>query len=81
MKRTFELTLDSGETLTLGAPKLKDYNALMAAQNDSQIIAAAADIIGKDAEYILDNFTTDDIKRFIRNFPAWVQGVKESDPN
>lgn len=81
MKRTYNFTFDSGETLTLGAPKLRHYNDLLSAKNDGQVITAVADIIGKDTEYILDNFTTDDIKRFVRDYPAWVQDIKENDPN
>ena len=79
--RIYNFKLDSGEAIAVKPPKLKHYNALLAAKSDSGAIKAIADIIGHDIDYVYDNFTTDDAKRFLYSFPAWVQEVKKSDPN
>lgn len=79
--RIYNLKLDSGETIAVKPPKLRHYNNLLSAANDGEAITAIAEIIGRDTDYVCDNFTTDDAKRFIAGFPLWVENVKQSDPN
>lgn len=79
--RVYNFKLDSGETIAVKPPKLRQYNNLLAAKSDSEAIKAIADIIGRDIDYVYDNFTTDDAKRFLYSFPAWIQETKQSDPN
>lgn len=79
--RVYNFKTDSGETITVKPPKLRHYNNLLSATNDAEAINAVAEIIGRDVDYVYDNFTTDDAKRFITEYPLWVENIKQSDPN
>ncbi len=87
--RRFNLKLDNGTALTIKPPTLRQYyKGLLLAKNDPQLFRSVAEICGRNdegteitEEYVVDNFTTDDFHRFMKAFPAWVNGEKESDPN
>lgn len=87
--RRFNFKLDNGTALTIKPPTLRQYyKGLLIAKNDPQLFRSVAEICNRNdegtevtEEYIVDNFTTDDLYRFTKDFPAWVNGEKESDPN
>lgn len=79
--RKFEFTLDSGKKYCVKPPTLRQYNALLAAKHDGEMIAAVAAITGEYADYIINNWSVDDARRFVREFPTWVKNERESDPN
>lgn len=79
--RIYNFKTDSGETIAVRPPKLKHYDKLLTAANDAEAIDAIADIIDRSADYVYENLTTDDAKRFISEFPLWVENIKQSDPN
>lgn len=87
--RKFNFKLDNGKRFTIKPPTLRQYyKGLLTAENDPQLFRSVAEICNRNdegtevtEEYIVDNFTTDDLHRFMMDFPAWVNGEKESDPN
>ena len=81
MKRTFEFALDNGTKITVSSPTLRMWHNFLESQKDSEIVGSISDIIGENADYIENNFTIDDLRRFIAEFPAWVNGEKQSNPN
>lgn len=81
MKRNFNFTLESGETVKIGSPKLRTYKNLCAVSSDDDLIEVTAECIGKDVSYVYDHFTTDDIGKFASEYLSWIHGVKKSDPN
>lgn len=81
MKRTFEFTLDNETKITVSSPTLRMWHNFLESTKDSEIVGSISDIIGETTDYIENNFTIDDLRRFIADFPAWVNGEKQSDPN
>ena len=81
MKRTFEFTLDNETKITVSSPTLRMWHNFLESTKDSEIVSSISDIIGENTDYIENNFTIDDLRRFIAEFPAWVNGEKQSDPN
>lgn len=81
MKRTFEFTLDNETKITVNSPTLRMWHNFLESTKDSEIVSSISEIIGEDTDYIENNFTIDDLRRFIAEFPAWVNGEKQSDPN
>lgn len=81
MKRTFEFTLDNETKITVSSPTLRMWHNFLESTKDSEIVGSISDIIGETTDYIENNFTIDDLKKFIAEFPAWVNGEKQSDPN
>lgn len=87
--RRFNFKLDNGTALTIKPPTLRQYyKGLLIAKNDPQLFRSVAEICNRNdegievtEEYFVDNFTTDDLHRFVKDFPAWVNDEKESDPN
>lgn len=79
--RTFNFKFDNGDNITLGAPLLKVYKQLYEISNDGDLVDAIALALGKDAEYVEDNFNTDEIGRFYLEYMAWIKNTKQSDPN
>ena len=87
--RRFDLMLDNGTRLTIKPPTLRMYyKELLTAKNDPQLFNAVADICNRNdenvpitPEYVIDNFTTDDLSRFMRELPAWISSERTSDPN
>ena len=87
--RRFEFTLDNGTTLTIKPPTLRQYyKGLLKAKNDPQLFGSVAEICNANdegieitGEYVIDNFNTDDLSRFLKELSAWVKGERESDPN
>ncbi len=87
--RRFAFRLDNGTALTIHPPTLRQYyKGLLLAKNDPQLFRSVAEICSRNdegteitEEYVVDNFTTDDLHRFMKDFPAWVNNEKESDPN
>lgn len=87
--RKFNFTLDNGTTLTVQPPTLRMYyKGLLKAKNDPELFSAIADICNRNdegisvtEEFVIDNFTTDDFDKFTKQFPAWVNAVRESNPN
>jgi len=87
--RRFEFALDNGTVLHIQPPTVKMYyKGYLAAKNDPQLFRSIAEICSRndegltiDESCIEDNFTTDDLGRFMEEFPKWIKGVRDSDPN
>ena len=87
--RRFEFILDNGTKLTIQPPTLRMYyKELLTAQNDPQLFQAVADICNRNdenipvnQEFVIDNFTTDDFSRFMKELPAWINNERHSNPN
>ena len=87
--RRFVFKFGEGNKLTIKPPTLRDYyKGLLAADSDEQLFAAVAAICGRNDEniqinsdFIIDNFTTDDLSRFMIDLPAWVKSERKADPN
>lgn len=87
--RKFNFKLDNGTTLTIKPPTLRMYyKGLLTAKNDPELFNAIADICNQNVEginvteeYVIDNFTTDDFSRFMKQLPAWINSERNSDPN
>lgn len=87
--RRFKLTLDNGTELTIKPPTLRMYyKELLKPKNDPQLFNAVAEICNRNdegiritEEYVIDNFTTDDLDRFMHDFPKWVKNERSADPN
>lgn len=87
--RRFEFILDNGTKLTIQPPTLRMYyKELLTAQNDPQLFQAVADICNRNdekipvnQEFVIDNFTTDDFTRFMKELPAWINNERNSNPN
>lgn len=87
--RKFRFTLDSGQTLTINPPSVRlYYKKYASAKNDFAMFEAIAEICSNNDEkipvtvdYLLDNFTVVDLQKFTADFPKWLNGEKENDPN
>lgn len=87
--RRFIFELENGTVLTIKPPTLRMYyKELLTAKNDPQLFNAVAHICNRNdeeiiitEEYVIDNFTVDDLSRFMRELPAWVNNEKKNDPN
>lgn len=87
--RRFNFKLDNGTVFTIKPPTLRQYyKGLLIAKNDPQLFRSVAEICSRNdegtevtEEYVVDNFTTDDLHRFMKELPAWVNSEKEADPN
>lgn len=87
--RRFSFKLDNGTILTIKPPTLRMYyKGLLTAKNDPQLFNAIADICNRNEEnipvseeYVIDSFTTDDLTRFMKQLPAWINSERNSDPN
>lgn len=79
--RTYEFELERGGKISVKPPTVRAYNNLMSAKSDDEIIEAIAQITENDRDYIENNFTYDDLRKFIMDFPLWVHNIKKSDPN
>ncbi len=87
--RNFEFTLDNGTQLNIKPPTLRMYyKQLLTATNDMQLFNAVANICNRNyndievtEEYVIDNFTTDDLNRFMVELPAWIGAERQADPN
>lgn len=86
--RKFKLTLDNGTELTVHQPTVRMwYDGYRQAKSDSDVFRSVAEICSRNDEgitiepdYVRDEFTTDDFKRFAMDFPKWVENVHD-DPN
>ena len=47
----------------------------------AEICSRNDEAVDVDESYIENNFTTDDLGRFMEEFPKWIKGVRDSDPN
>lgn len=87
--RRFEFTLDNGTKLSIKPPTLRMYyKGLLNAKNDPQLFGSVAEICTRNdeninitEEYVIDNFTVDDLNRFMKELPAWVSAERKADPN
>lgn len=87
--RKFSFKLDSGLTLTIKPPTVRQYyKGLVRAKNDLELFNAVAEICNNNdenirinQEYVIDNFTVDDFHRFIKELPEWIEKTRNSDPN
>ena len=87
--RRFRFALENGVKLSIKPPTLRDYyKGLLVADSDEQLFAAVAAICGRNdenipvnADFIIDNFSTDDLSRFMTELPAWVKSERKADPN
>lgn len=87
--RRFAFELDSGTKLSIKPPTVRMYyKGLLIAKTDPELYRSIAEICSRNdegialsEEYIIDNFTTDDLARFMRDFPAWVNEERRADPN
>lgn len=89
MMRKFRFALDNGKTLTINPPSVRLYYKKYAlAKSDTALFEAIAEICSNNAEkipitvdWLLDNFTVTDLQRFTAEFPKWINGERDSDPN
>lgn len=87
--RRYRFTLDSGTVLNIKPPTLRQYyKGLLTAKNDAQLFRAVAEIctsndegIAVTEEYVIDNFTVDDLSRFMRGLNSWINAERSADPN
>lgn len=87
--RRFNFKLDNGTALTIKPPTLRMYyKGLLNAKNDPQLFSAVAEICNRNdeniaitEEYVIDNFTTDDLTRFMKELPVWINSERKADPN
>ncbi|MDE5582408.1 MAG: hypothetical protein K2J08_01700 [Ruminococcus sp.] len=87
--RKFRFSLDNGTILTINPPSARLYYKKYAvAKNDNSLFEAIAEICNNNEEkipvtvdYLLDNFSVVDLQRFTAEFPKWINGEKENDPN
>lgn len=87
--RKYDLKLDNGTQLTVHQPTVRMwYEGYRTAKTDEAVYKAIADICNRndeginiDADYVCDQFTMDDFKRFAREFPKWIENEHETDPN
>ncbi|MBR4627787.1 MAG: hypothetical protein IKO47_08830 [Ruminococcus sp.] len=87
--RRFVFKLDNGTVLNIKPPTLRMYyKELRCASTDPQLFNAVADICGRNdegiavnEEYVIDNFTVDDLRRFVKELTSWIEGERASDPN
>ncbi|MDE6833185.1 MAG: hypothetical protein K2J39_02895 [Ruminococcus sp.] len=87
--RTFNFSLDNGTNLTINPPSPRLYYKKYAvAKNDNALFEAIAEICNNNVEKIpvtvgdvLDSFSVFDIQRFTTEFPKWINGERENDPN
>lgn len=87
--RKFKFTLDSGQTLTVNPPSVRlYYKKYASAKSDNDLFSAIAEICNNNdekipvtADYLFDNFTVTDLQRFTADFPSWINGEKDNDPN
>lgn len=87
--RRFNFKLDNGTALTIQPPTLRMYyKELLTAKNDPQLFNAVAHICDRNdegitvtEEYVVDNFTVDDLSRFMRELPEWINSERKADPN
>ncbi|MBR3666084.1 MAG: hypothetical protein IKN66_02865 [Ruminococcus sp.] len=89
MSRRYELTLENGTVLHVKPPTVRQfYKGLKAAATDAELFRAIAEICsGNDEnidiseEYVIDNFTVDDLHGFFRGFTGWVMSERDKNPN
>lgn len=89
MAQSFTFNFGDGVTLNIKPPTLRMYyKQLLTAKNDTQLFNAIANICNRNyddievtEEYVIDNFTTEDLKRFMKELPAWVNAERQADPN
>ena len=87
--RRFYFTLENGVKLTIKPPSLKAYyKGFLKAKTDEELFGSIAEICSRndqdiqvDVDFILENFSTDDLAEFARRFPKWIQGERDADPN
>lgn len=87
--RRFVFTLDNGAVLSIKPPTLRMYyKELLTAKNDPQLFNAVADICNRNdegiavtEEYVIDNFSVDDLSRFMKDLPEWIRAEREKNPN
>lgn len=87
--RKFDYTLDNGTKLTVHQPTVRMwYEGYMKAKTDEEVFRSVAEICNRndegisiDADYVRDQFTIDDFKTFVSDFPKWVENIHETDPN
>lgn len=85
----FKFITESGQTLNINPPSVRLYYHKYAnAKSDSQLFQAIAEICNNNDEkipvtvdYLLDSFTVVDLQRFTAEFPKWINGVRDGDPN
>lgn len=87
--RKFKFTMESGQTLTIHSPSVRLYYKKYAlAKSDVALFEAIAEIcnnndekVSVNVDYLLDNFSVTDLQRFTAEFPKWINGERDSDPN
>ena len=87
--RKYDLKLDNGTRLTVHQPTVRMwYDGYRNARTDEAVYKAIADICSRNDEgiavepdYIKDNFTMDDFKRFASEFPKWIENELSTNPN
>lgn len=88
INRRFNFILNNGTGLEIKPPTLRMYyKKLLAAGNDNELIVAIAEICNRnyneihiDKNYILDNFTVNDLHNFLIKLPEWIKSEIENDP-
>lgn len=87
--RRFEFTLDNGTSLHIKPPTLRAYyKEYRNAKTDPELFRAIATICSNNdeglkftEEKVIDTFSTDDLRKFMENFPKWINEERTSDPN
>lgn len=87
--RKFKFTMESGQILTINPPSVRlYYKKYASAKNDATLFEAIAEICNNNDEkipitidWVLDSFTVTDLQRFTAEFPKWINGERDSDPN
>lgn len=86
--RKLKIELDSGQTITVRPPTVKQYyKDRTQIKGDDDLFAFVALVYSRNDEgvtFTVDDildFTIDDLNRFTDVYLAWVRNEKESDPN
>ena len=88
--RTIKVTLDSGRTITVLPPTVRQYykERIGISGDDDAVFRFMADVYSRNeegisftADEVLDTFTTDDFNFFWNEFLEWVKNEKKNNPN
>ncbi|MBQ8297346.1 MAG: hypothetical protein IJX77_06150 [Ruminococcus sp.] len=79
--KKYAFKLDNGNTITVKPPTYRQFECLRTACTDGEIIRAVADMADYEVHELTKVWTIDDIRRFIIEFPAWLNAVRNIDIN
>ena len=79
--RIFKFTLASGLKIKLKPPALRAYYELIESGRSDDILIAVAHCCRQESDWIIQNFTANDLCKFIEKFAVWIRSEREKDLN